>query len=172
MQRFLTMEDTDAVLGRVEISVNMSFFDLLLTYPLGNGMGAGGTSIPYFLHDLIKEPVGMESEYARILLEQGIAGLVLWLAFIGWFVGRRPVTIRDPWLLGKQLLWFFSLASFAAAIIGTGLMTAIPQSMLFFLGVGFVAGARVAQTGRASSKSRSSAVLAKIERARTGVGYS
>lgn len=138
MQRFMTLEDAEQVVGRVHISVNMSFVDLLVTYPFGNGMGAGGTSVPYFLQHLVRDPVAMENEYSRILLEQGVAGLVLWLIFICWFVARCPLGRRDPWAFGKILLWLFSLASFAFAMLGTGLMTAIPQSMIFFLGIGFV----------------------------------
>lgn len=138
MQRFMTLQDTDFVLSRIEGSVNLNFFELLLSYPFGNGIGAGGTSIPFFMQHYLREPVTMENEYCRILLEQGVVGLALWLAFIFWFVGRRPTDPRDSWLFGKRLLWYFSLVSFAIATTGLGLMTAIPQSMLFFIGIGFV----------------------------------
>jgi hypothetical protein len=137
MQRFLSLQDTDFVVQRIEGSVNMTFLDLLITYPFGNGLGAGGTSIPFFLQHLVKDPVFVENEYGRILLEQGAAGLVLWLAFIVWILGRRPGDPRDGWLFGKQLLWLYSLAVFGTIAIGTGLMTSIPQSMLIFLGIGF-----------------------------------
>ncbi len=138
LQRFVSLQDTDYVMTRIEGSVNLGFADLVVTYPLGNGMGAGGTSIPYFLQHLVHDPVGLENEYSRILLEQGLPGLLCWLAFIIWFVRRRP-TLQDddPWALGRLLLWVMGLISFATALIGTGLMTAIPQSTLFCLGVGF-----------------------------------
>jgi hypothetical protein len=138
MQRFLSLQDTDFVMQRIEGSVNMTFLDLLVTYPFGNGLGAGGTSIPFFLQHLVSDLVLVENEYARILLEQGVAGLVLWLAFIAWIVGRRPTDARDGLLLGKQLLWIYTLGVFANVAIGTGLMTSIPQSMLIFLGIGFM----------------------------------
>jgi hypothetical protein len=137
LQRFLSLQETDLV-GRIEGSVNMGFMELMVTYPIGNGMGAGGTSIPFFLVDLLHNPVGLENEYCRLMLEQGIPGLLLWLAFIVWVVQRRPHVPGDPWLLGRRLLWYLSLASFAIAALGTGLLTAIPQSMLFFLGIGFL----------------------------------
>jgi hypothetical protein len=139
MQRFLSLERTEDVIGRVQNSVNMNFLELFVAYPFGNGMGAGGTSIPFFLrHYLVGDHIGLENEYCRILLEQGVAGLALWLAFIVWFLGRRSANPLDSWLFGKKLLWFFSLANFAVAATGTGLMTSIPFSMLFFLGIGFV----------------------------------
>jgi hypothetical protein len=119
----------------------------LVTYPFGNGIGAGGTSIPFFLEHLVRDPVGIENEYGRILLEQGAAGLILWIAFILWFLGRRPADRRDSWQFGKILLWFFTLTSFAFAMIGTGLMTSVPGSMLFFLGVGFVTAPATALKG-------------------------
>ncbi len=138
-QRFLTLQDTDKVVGRIEGSVNMSFGELLVTYPIGNGMGAGGTSIPYFLQYLIRNPIGMENEYSRILLEQGIVGLVLWVIFIGWALSRRGPPAADHWFLSWRLLWIFALGNFALSALGTGLMAAIPQTAILFLGVGHLA---------------------------------
>ena len=165
MQRFLAVEDTEVYVGRLRISVNSTFLELLTEYPFGNGMGAGGTSIPFFLQHLLQSPVGIENEYGRILLEQGVAGLALWIVFIFWFVGRRPVGYREPWIFGRKLLWAFSLAAFALATLGTGLMTAIPASMMFFLGIGFVvAPAPVLQRRPAADRgslSRSTPVMAK-----------
>jgi hypothetical protein len=142
LQRFLTLQDTDKVFDRFEGSVNLSFWDLMLRYPMGNGMGAGGTSIPYFLQHLITNPVGMENEYSRILLEQGLVGLGLWIAFICWVLTRPRPAKGDPWFLGLRLLWFTAAGSFALSVLGTGLMTAIPQSALLFLGVGFMVARR------------------------------
>jgi hypothetical protein len=138
LQRFLSLGDTEQVVGRIEGSVNLNFLELAGKYPLGNGLGAGGTSIPYFLHYLITDPVIMENEYSRILLEQGWPGLLLWLGFIVWIVRRRPANRREPWYLGRHLLWYTCLASFGLGILGIGLLTAIPQSAIFFLGIGFL----------------------------------
>ncbi len=139
MQRFLSLQDTEFVMQRIEGSINMSFVDLLLTYPFGNGLGAGGTSIPFFLQYLLTDVIWVENEYARIFLEQGVAGLALWLAFIVWIARRRPADGRDRWLFGKQLLWLYVLAVFANSALGVGLMTAIPGSAIFFLSIGFLA---------------------------------
>ena len=139
MQRFTSLQDTDVVTQRIQVSVNVTFVDMLVKYPFGNGIGAGGTSIPAFLQELVEDPVAIENEYGRILLEQGVAGLVLWIAFIVWFIIRRPVNERDSWQFGRSLLWFLTVVSFAGAIMGIGLMTAIPGSMMFFLGIGMVA---------------------------------
>jgi hypothetical protein len=139
MQRFLTLFNTEEVLERMEGSVNLSFFELLSRYPMGNGLGAGGTSIPFFLQGLIANPVSLENEYSRILLEQGVVGLALWAAFIAW-VFTRPTPPRGaPWWLGWRLLWYASAGNFALAVLGTGLMTAIPMTVLLFLGLGFMA---------------------------------
>src|SRR5947208_8884584 len=48
LQRFTTLSDSDYVTGRVRGSVNMTFFDSISTYPIGNGLGGGGTSVAYF----------------------------------------------------------------------------------------------------------------------------
>jgi hypothetical protein len=138
MQRFLTLGDTESVQGRIQGSLNLTLMDLLFQYPMGNGMGAGGTSIPYFLQSLLTNPIGLESEYSRLLLEQGLPGLLLWVGFIGWLVLKWPAASRDRWLLGRRLMWVAALASFATGLIGTGLLTSIPQSVLLFVGIGFL----------------------------------
>src|SRR5439155_6714444 len=69
LQRFTTLSDSDYVTRRVRGSVNMTFFDSISTYPIGNGLGGGGTSVPYFLQGRLEKPVVLENEYARIALE-------------------------------------------------------------------------------------------------------
>jgi hypothetical protein len=141
-QRFLTLGDTEMVTQRIEGSVSMHFFELLAAYPLGNGMGAGGTSIPSFLQHLVREPVGLENEYSRILLEEGIPGLALWIGFAVWFAMQKPIDSKDPWMLTRFAIWVSSVYTFLTALTGLGMMTAIPNSMLFMLGLGFVVGGR------------------------------
>lgn len=139
LQRFTSLEDTQMVRARVAGSVNMGFWEVMSVYPFGNGLGGGGTSIPYFLHDRIKEPVEIESEYARILLEQGLPGLTLWIVFIGWLFIRRPSVGGEQWYLGRQLLAVCAAAFFATGLIGLGLLTSIPQTAIMLLGAGWVA---------------------------------
>jgi hypothetical protein len=138
LQRFLSLGETDKVAGRVEGSVNQSFFSLAVKYPIGNGLGAGGTSVPFFLQHLIHDQVSMENEYSRILLEEGWPGLGLWAGFVAWVVWRRPKDSRDPWMLGRRLHWILSLASFGLASLGIGLLTSIPQTATLLLGIGFL----------------------------------
>ncbi len=137
MQRFLSLGDTDMVVARLEGSVNKSFLELLLEYPMGNGMGGGGTSIPFFMAHLVENRVVIENEYGRIMLEQGVPGLLLWGAFIGWILMHWPRDRREPWLFGKQTLWVVCVGNFAIATIGSGLMTSIPMSVMTFLSIGF-----------------------------------
>lgn len=143
LQRFTTLSDTDYVSSRVAGSVNASFWDVLLEYPLGNGLGGGGTSLPYFLQDRLRGGVILENEYARILLEQTSIGLCLWVTFIGWFVSRRfTVAARQSWGLGESTAWLAVVMYFGIALIGIGLLTAIPQTVLFLLCAGWVAAKR------------------------------
>src|SRR4029077_630072 len=73
-QRFKTL-DSSFVVERVGGSVNRNFLEILFEYPMGNGLGGGGTSTPYFLQGLVRNPIGIENEYGRILAEQGVIGL-------------------------------------------------------------------------------------------------
>lgn len=139
MQRFTTLDDEEMVTTRIEGSVNASFLDALEAYPMGNGLGGGGTSLPYFLIDRARIPLIIESEYARIQLELGFVGLALWLGFLGWFFTRPKPVAGEPWFVGKRLAWVICLMSCAIGMIGTGLLTAIPCSGLMLLMFGWLA---------------------------------
>jgi hypothetical protein len=80
----------------------------------------------------------MENEYARIMLEQGIIGLLIWIVFIIWLFTRREPNRRDSWYLGRRLAFVACAASFVTGLIGTGLLTSVPHSALLFLLVGWV----------------------------------
>jgi hypothetical protein len=133
------LQDVEMVSGRIAGGVNMGFLDLAADYPFGNGLGGGGTSIPYFLNPRIENPVGMENEYARIMLEQGLVGLGLWIVFIVWLLTRLGQGPADPWFLGRRLAWGTCAAYFATGLIGTGLLTSVPQTCLLLLNAGWIA---------------------------------
>ncbi len=105
---------------------------------MGNGLGGGGTSIPYFLQGEVRNPIGMENGYALILCEQGLIGLALWIAFIGWFVSRAPTAFaKGPWGNSRRMAWCLSALSLGTAWIGIGLFTSIPSTVLLFLAMGW-----------------------------------
>src|SRR5262249_61572070 len=141
LQRFTTL-DSSVVMTRVGWSVNSSFLDALMNYPMGNGLGGGGTSIPYFLQERLHNPVLIENEYGRILLEQGVLGLIIWVAFIVWLlVAAWPGRVRKQYL-GRLLLWCAVAFSFIGAPLGTGLLTAIPMTSILMLACGWLVGQR------------------------------
>jgi len=137
LQRFTTLGDTDYVARRISGSVNESFIVALTDYPMGNGIGAGGTSIPYFLQDRLREYLVIENEYARLQLELGLPGLALWLSFIVWIVAsglRNTVASKQ---LGQRLALTLSIVGFLGASTGTGLLASIPGTALFLMFVGW-----------------------------------
>jgi len=109
----------------------------LVEYPMGNGLGGGGTSIPYFLASQVNRPVEVESEYGRILLEQGIIGLLLWIAFIVWFVFNRVSFVKDDWLTGRRMAWYLCLLIFLIGAIGIGTLSSVPNSFIFLVFLGW-----------------------------------
>lgn len=139
LQRVTELQNTDYVKERIVGSVNMSFFELAVQYPFGNGLGGGGTSIPYFLQGRIQNPVIMENEYARIMLEQGIFGLCLWIAFILWLISRYRGNRSDSWHQGRQLAWCACVISFGIGLLGIGLFASVPQTCLLLITAGWVA---------------------------------
>jgi hypothetical protein len=118
---------------------------------MGNGLGGGGTSMPSFLADQIRNPVSMESEYARILLEQGIVGLLIWLAFIVWFIICSWTTPVGPWQTAQKLVWYCCVAYLLTGMIGTGMLTSIPQTMLMLLGMGWIVAKPVPEKEQAAA---------------------
>ena len=164
LQRFTTLQDTEMMESRFATSVNESFVDALHEYPMGNGLGGGGTSIPYFLQDRVKDSVAMENEYGRILLETGIPGLVIWLIFILWAVAH---SIPDgEWALALRLTRNLLALSFATAVLGTGLLTWIPGTamLLAFLGWTTTAQVRAPAASRVAQPQVSPAAFATNRR--------
>jgi hypothetical protein len=139
LQRFSTLRDTQMVTERLSGSINDDFFQLMGDYPMGNGLAGGGTSIPYFLQERARPAIGLENEYSRIMLEQGIPGLFIWGLFIVWVVCRLPGGPRTSWQPARTLTWVTTCAAFVSAFIGTGMLTSVPQSMLFLLAAGWIA---------------------------------
>jgi len=129
--------DKDTVTERIGGSVNRTFLEIFEEYPMGNGLGGGGTSIPYFLESQLSKPIEVENEYGRMLLEQGIIGLLIWTAFILWFVTNRAGFVKDAWFAGRRMAWWLAIFSICSAVIGIGLLTAIPSTFLFLLAIGW-----------------------------------
>jgi hypothetical protein len=139
MQRFITLGDADYVARRIHGSINENFITLAIEYPMGNGLGGGGTSLPYFLQERLTNPVVLENEYARIMAEQGIPGLVLWLGFIIWLAMRPSGRRSTQWYKGKSLARLFCLFSFITAPLGLGMLDAIPGTEMLLMLAGWFA---------------------------------
>ena len=129
--------DSESVQDRIAGSVNRTFWEVLVEYPMGNGLGGGGTSIPYFLASQVSRPVEVENEYGRILLEQGLVGLLLWVGFVVWFVTNRVTFVKDDWLTGRRMAWYLCILTFLIAAIGNGMLSSIPNTFLFLLCIGW-----------------------------------
>jgi hypothetical protein len=157
MQRFITLDNTTYLKKRVAGSMNSGFFELAWEYPLGNGLGGGGTNIPYFLLPELRNPVVLENEYARIMLEQGLPGLALWLAFIFWVLTRPLPLVTDPWYLGKWLARVALAFCFLSAPTGLGLLIAIPFTAFIMLFAGWIATPNVTTAGTRVVRRRASA---------------
>lgn len=141
-QRFTTLQDTAFLAERWGGSVNEGFFGLLGQYPLGNGLAGGGTSVPYFLRGAWRPGPTMENEYARIVLEQGLPGLALWILFIVWVLVRSPGRMRDSWVLGRRLAWLTFFSAFFSGLLGMGMFTSVPQTVIMLTTMGWFVVAR------------------------------
>jgi hypothetical protein len=146
-QRFETLSDEEYVETRVAGSVNMGLLDIFGEYPLGRGLGSAvGTSIPYFLMAEAKPQVGMESEYARIMIEQGVLGLVLWMSFAIWTLSRAPFRSQRLGGVADVGIWAFCAFSWGQGFIGTGFLASIPLTMVLLLYMGFLGSAMASES--------------------------
>lgn len=136
LQRFTTLSDPEFLAERISGSVNLNLLELARAYPLGNGLGGGGTSVPYFLQARVRNSVIMENEYARITLELGIPGLLVWVLFLLWFFSR-PVPASASWPLTRYLVRVATGASFGLGLLGVGLLTSIPATAIMLLAAGW-----------------------------------
>jgi hypothetical protein len=136
--RFKSLSNGGSVTDRIGGSVNRGFWEVIRENPLGNGLGGGGTSIPYFLMDRVHRPVMIENEYARIVLELGLIGLLLWVAFIASFIVNSAARAKTSWRGGRTVAWICVLCYWGTSFTGLGTLTAIPQSALLMLMMGWV----------------------------------
>jgi hypothetical protein len=144
LQRVLTLGDTELVSDRILASANQSFVDLIIEYPAGAGMGSSfGTSIPFFLADRAPQSIGLENEYSRILVDQGLLGLGLWIAFLAWLVHRPPpVRLGVPCGISVVLMFGLVVTNWATAFLGAGTLSAIPGSVMLLTQMGILARVR------------------------------
>ncbi|BDC50570.1 hypothetical protein F183_A28860 [Bryobacterales bacterium F-183] len=138
MQRFTSLSKVEEVSDRVRFSLSSDFWTLAQELPMGNGLGGGGTNMPYFLAGQIRNRLIIENEYARILLEEGWVGLLLWLAFIVWIFTRRSRGCDPNWIAGRRMAWVLAFLSNATAFIGNGLLVSIPQSVIMLVTLGWI----------------------------------
>jgi hypothetical protein len=162
LQRFTTLLDTEFVTDRVASSVNLPFLEAALEYPFGVGMGGGGTSIPYFLREQILEPVAAENEYVRIMLEEGVLGLCLWVTFVVWMATRRNTSQVKP-QLGRSLARFVTVGYFALACLGTGLLATVPQSALMLIAAGWACSGFEYSTVRREARAKARDYIEPVE---------
>lgn len=149
LQRATSLTETEAVTERVRGSANETFLQLMVDYPAGAGMGsATGTSIPYFLADQAPASIGLENEYSRILVDQGLVGLGLWLAFLVWLLHRPPpLMLGTPWGIAVVLMYAMVLTNWVTAFIGSGTLSSVPGAVMLLMQMGILARVREVTTG-------------------------
>ena len=84
--------------------------------------------------------------FVQWTLEQGLPGLLFFLAFVAWFV-TRPIHKDDPARMSKTLLWFITAITFSTAFIGIGMMSSIPGTAMMLLGLGYCVTPALATAG-------------------------
>jgi hypothetical protein len=92
------------------------------------------------------------------LLEQGIIGLLLWIAFIVWYFFNRVTFFKDDWLTGRRMAWYLCLLIFLIGAIGIGTLSSVPNSFLFLVFLGWTSVRPLSAPALAQSPMRPAAV--------------
>jgi hypothetical protein len=140
LQRFSSLQDRHLVLERITDSANLDVLELVLSYPMGAGLGSAfGTSIPSFLQPLVTQaPIGAENEYARMGIEQSMIGPILWIAFLVWLLSKRRVGLPGGWRTAERLMFLFVALAWVMALTGAGTMSTIPTTCLLLFQMGLL----------------------------------
>lgn len=151
LQNFTTLSDKQQLLWRVAVSVNEEIFEAIAESPWGNGLGTGMLDLPSFIPARVGSYYVAENEVARVSLEQGWFGLLIWTAFVVWLFIGRSFDSRDPWRSGRRLAWMFGAMTFGTAWIGIGVFLSIPSAAMLLLLMGWIAaGSKVEVLARSS----------------------
>ena len=137
-QRFSTLSDQEMVQTRLGGSMNNNFVEVVSEHPLGKGLASAvGTSIPFFLQSYAEPQIGLENEYSHIAVEQGILGLLLWLALLATLMLNIPKGKKSKLgLLPERTMWALVSVVWMTAFAGTGVLSSVPGSFLLSLQMG------------------------------------
>jgi hypothetical protein len=139
LRRFESLGDTEMVEERVSGSVTMEFWEIVGSYPMGRGLGSAfGTSVPFFLADYARPPLGIESEYGRLLLEEGLPGLLLWVGFVVWLLASSARKVRSG-SAERVGMWAVIASYWASGLLGAGVLSSIPGTLLLMIYMGSLA---------------------------------
>jgi hypothetical protein len=139
-QRFETLSDVGYATARIEGSVNAGFIDTIVEDPFGRGLGSAlGTSIPYFLADQARPQIGMENEYVRIAVEEGLLGLCLWAAFALYVLGRNPFRLGGHGVVVGLGIWMVCAFTWLQGFIGVGMLASVPGTAILLIYMGLLA---------------------------------
>ena len=136
-QRFKSLSDTDSVSDRVAGSVNRGFFEILLEYPMGNGLAGAAPAFLIFCKTRSRIPsewkTNTRASSASRALSAFSCGSGFWAgSFSEPASPSRPAAGRLP----ETDLGLTAIA-FGTAWIGTGLLTSIPGTVLIVIGLGW-----------------------------------
>jgi hypothetical protein len=72
------------------------------------------------------------------MLEEGIPGLLIWIAFIVWVMFRPLPKESNPWRLSLRLSRMYLFISFTTMVLGSGMLNAVPNTAFLLMLVGWV----------------------------------
>jgi O-antigen ligase len=90
----------------------------------------------------------MENEYARIAVEQGLLGVLLWMCFACWALLRNPLELRRFGGAVDLGMWTFCTFTWVTGFVGTGFLASVPGTLVLFLFMGGLLASRDLSSAR------------------------
>ena len=110
--------------------------------PFGGGIGNAGAKAQRFTPNTFLANIATDSWYVEIWAEQGVVGLALHLALMGFILVKGSYIvihrIRDPGLKGKMMALLSGIFGIMASSYGNGVFGQMPTGLIMYSSMAFI----------------------------------
>lgn len=141
VQRMRTALDPNNPSLLVRVENQKRLFEYLKSHPFGGGVGSAGYWGLRFSPNSFLANLALDSWYVKIAAEQGFPGLMLFLAFIIFFLVqgyRRIQNTADPEVKGLMMALYAGVAGIALASYGNQVWGQMPTGLILYVSMAII----------------------------------
>lgn len=155
VRRMRTAMDPDNPSLQTRLRNQKTYKRYLSTRPIGAGIGSAGYWGKRFSPGSVPAETATDSYYVRVWAEMGIIGLLLNIAFLGYWIGRAGNIIwnlRDPVLTTQATAIFCGAIGMFFSSYGNQILSGFPTNMYIYFGMTFTVMAQRFENQRIEEK--------------------